>query len=193
MDSNSFSEFSTKVRDALHASFTDLIATHSDRTYYAFAVWTDDSLQFIKVAANTEEGLASTVDRYKREVDPEYGSTSTLNGMRWSYGDWEFFPVNSGQYLSEINGVLQDNFNAEESVFQEQIGPLWKSLLEGFQQLDSEGFFGTDETRSRVTLLFVGDLNEEMTNLCVSALNPPDVAESYIDWDPDAPDGEREG
>lgn len=86
-----FSALSNMVRDALRASFTDLLATNPGRTFDAFAIFTDDSLQFAHPVANTEEGLTATVCRYHEEVDPQHGITSTRNGMRWSYGDWEFF------------------------------------------------------------------------------------------------------
>ena len=46
MTSIDYTELSTKVREALHASFTDLIAANPDRSFYTFAIWTDDSLQF---------------------------------------------------------------------------------------------------------------------------------------------------
>jgi hypothetical protein len=45
---------------------------------------------------------------------------------------------------------------------------------------------------SKVTLLLVGDLDGELVNSWVSALNPPDVAERFINWNPDAPDEEGE-
>ena len=188
-----YAELSTNVSDALRATFRGLLAANPGRSFYAFALWTDDSLQFASVAANTEEGLVATVERYRNEVDPVYKSTSTRNGMRWSYGDWEFFPVDEGEaHLTEVNAVLQENFNADEDVFENQIGLLWQALLDGFLQLEKEEFFGTGEARS-TTLLLVGDLDEEIVDRWATALNPPDVAERYINWDCEAPDSESEG
>lgn len=189
-----YAEVSSKVSDALRATFGVLLETNPDRSFYAFAIWTDDSLQFASLAANTEEGLAATVERYKSEVDPEYGTTSTRNGMRWSYGDWEFFPVDEGEaHLTDVNAVLQKNFNADEDVFENQIGALWQALLDGFLQLEKEVFFGAGDERSKTTLLVVGDLGDEVIDQWVTALNPPDVAERYINWDCEAPDPETGG
>ena len=193
MTSIDYAQLSTKVRDALRASFVDLIAANPDCSFYTFAMWTDDSMQFAHAAANTEEGLTATVQRYNQEVDPEYGTTSTRNSMRWSYGDWEFFPVEGEEYFSDINGVLQDNFNADEDVFEEQIEPLWQALLDGFLQLEKDGFFGNGETRSKITLLVVGDLDYEIVDKWVTALNPPDVAQRYVNWDCESPDTEIGG
>lgn len=189
MTSIDYSKLSTTVRDALRATFTDLLAANPDRSFYTFAIWTDDSLQFLNAAANTEEGLVATVQRYNKEVDPEYGSTSTLNNIRWAHGDWEFFPVDQGEdHLADINDVLQENFDADEEVFEEQIEPLWKALLEGFLQLEQEGFFGVGDARSKITLLLIGDLDEEIIDQWATALNPSDVAQQYINWDCDALD-----
>ena len=194
MPSIDYAKVSSRVSEALRTTFGDLLKSNPDRSFYAFAIWTDDSLQFASLAANTEEGLVATVERYKREVDPEYGTTSTQNGMRWSYGDWEFFPVDEGEaHLTDVNAVLQENFNADEEVFEHQIGALWQALLDGFLQLEKEGFFGTGDERSKTTLLVVGDLGDEIIDQWVTALNPPDVAEQYINWDCEAPDAEPNG
>lgn len=194
MTSIDYAELSKQVRDALRKTFTALLASNQGQSFYTFAVFTDDSLQFLSAAANTEEALASTVQRYRREVDPKYNTTSTINGMRWSHGDWGFFPVDDGEeHLSDINSVLQDNFHAEENVFEAQIEPLWQALLDGFVQLEKEGFFGASDARSRITLLLVGDIDEEIVDQWAAALNPPDVAEQYINWDYDAPDAEDGG
>lgn len=100
--------------------------------------------------------------------------------MRWSYGDWKFFPIDDDDYLSEVNEVLSQNFNADEEVFEQQIEPLWQALLDGFMQLDDDGLFGAGEERSKITLLVVGDLPEEVVDHWAAALNPKDVADRYI-------------
>ena len=193
MASIDYAELATKVRDGLRATFTDLLAANLERSFYAFAIWTDDSLQFANAAANTEEGLTATVHRYNKEVDPSYNTTSTRNGMRWSYGDWEHFPVDADEHLADVNAVLQDNFNADEEVFEKQIEPLWQALLDGFQQLDADGFFGTGAERSKITLLVVGHVPEEIVDHWVTVLNPETVAQQFVDWDYDAPDPDSVG
>ena len=188
MNAIDYTELSNMVRDALRASFTDLIVSNPGRTFYAFAVFTDDSLQFAYPVANTEEGLTATVRRYNEEVDPKLGITSTHNGMRWSYGDWEFFPdVGNEQFLC-VNEILRENFCAAEDEFEEQIEPLWKAILDGFLELENEGFFGTEESRSRITLLVVGHVPDEIAAHWIKVLNPPDVAKRCLEWDCDAPD-----
>lgn len=182
MASIDFIELSKQLSDGLRVAFNNLIAANPDQTFYTFALWTDDSLQFATPCANTEEGLESTVERYRREVDPEYNTTSTANGMRWSYGDWRFFPIDDEEYLSDVNAVLSDNFNADEEIFEKQIEPLWQALLDGFKQLDDDDFFGVGDERSKITLLVVGDLSDEIVDHWAAALNPKDVASKYINW-----------
>ena len=133
-----YTEFAASVREGLRTSITNLLDANPDRSFYTFAIFTDDSLQFAHLAANTEEGLSATVKRYREEVDPKYETTSTRNSMRWAYGDWEFFPVEDDESLDEANLVLQDNFNSDEDEFEEQIGSLWDALLNGFLQLENE-------------------------------------------------------
>jgi hypothetical protein len=54
--------------------------------------------------------------------------------------------------------------------------------------LEFEHFFGTGTARSKITLLVVGHLPSELVDTCISALNPPDVVEQYMNWNCDAPD-----
>jgi len=176
------------VRDALRASFADLLASNPDQTFYAFAVFTDDSLQFAHPVANTEEGLTATVRRYNEEVDPKHGMTSTRNGMRWAYGDWEFFPDVGAEHFRAINEILRKNFCADEDEFKQRIEPLWQAMLDGFRKLENEFFFGTGESRSTITLLVVGHVPDEITDYWITELNPPVVAQRYLEWDCDAPD-----
>lgn len=175
-------DFSDQVYRALKRSFTELLAANPDQSFYAFALFTDDSLQFIHPVANSEEALSKTVQHYRETVDPEYGTTSTREGMRWSYGDWGFFPNVGGDYFDEINAIVERNFSADEDVFDRQIEGLWESVLNGFRRLEVEGFFGTGEARSKITLLPVGHIDEEMTEKWVANLNPPQVVEAWRKW-----------
>jgi len=183
-------QFADRVYVASKAAFSALITDNPGQTFYAFGLFTDDSLQFMHPAANTQEALTATVRRYRETVDPKYGTTSTRTGMRWSYGDWGFFPYEDGNHFGEVNRILGENF--DEMVADEEsdggLESLWAAALDGFCRLEAEGFFGTGAARSRITLLPVGDLPEELVGAWVSALNPPAEAERFANYNPDAPD-----
>jgi hypothetical protein len=182
--------FADQVYDACKAAFSDLISANPDQSFYAFGLFTDDSLQFLHPVANTEEALTATVQRYRETVDPRYGCTSTRAGMRWSYGDWGFFPYQGGDHFGEINRVLRSNFHRmiDDEEFDGGLESLWDSILNGFRRLESENFFGTGSARAKITLLLVGHVPSERINAWVSALNPKDVVDQYVSWDCDAPD-----
>lgn len=176
-----------KVHTALKAAFSELILKTADQSFYAFALFTDDSLQFLHAVANSEEALTSTVTRYREEVDPKYGCTTTRAGMRWSYGDWGFFPEVGGEHFNEINQVLNANFDSNDETLKVGIDSLLTAILNGFQLLEQERFFGSGPERSKVTLLLVGNLPSELIKNWVLALNPPDVSDRFINWNYDAP------
>jgi hypothetical protein len=184
-------DFADKVYEASKGAFSAVIGANPNQSFYAFALWTDDSLQFLYPAANTEEALTATVRRYRETVDPKYGCTSTQAGMRWSYGDWGFFPAEVGEkYFEDINEALRVNIESTEEEFKAGIELLWPAILSGFQRLELERFFGSGPERSKITLLLVGDLDGELVNSWVSALNPPKIVDRYINWNSDAPDDE---
>src|ERR1043166_4000649 len=110
MASNLLDHLADHVHAALKAAFSEVIRANPHQTFYTFALWTDDSLQFLHPAANTEEALTATVRRYREEVDPKYGCTSTRAGMRWSYGDWGFFGYQDGGHFNEVSQVLNSNW-----------------------------------------------------------------------------------
>jgi hypothetical protein len=187
-------QFACQVYEALKAAFSDLISANTSQSFYAFGLFTDDSLQFLHPVANTEEALTATVQRYRETVDPKYGCTSTRAGMRWSYGDWGFFPYQGGDYFGEINRILNSNFDriVADEEFDGGLESLWNSILNGFRRLESENFFGAGPARSKITLLVVGHVPSELVKASVSALNPPDVVDQYMNWNCDAPDDDRE-
>lgn len=179
-----------QVYEACKAEFSALISAHPDQRFYAFALWTDDSLQFLRPAANTEEALTATVRRYREEVDPRYGCTSTRAGMRWSYGDWGFFGYEDGGHFGDVSRVLNSNWDkmVADEQFDGGLDSLWGALLDGLCRLESEQFFGTGPARSKITLLVVGDLPWELISSWVDALNPKDVSNRFVNWNPGAPD-----
>lgn len=187
MSSNALDQLADLVYVASKAAFSELISENPPQHFYAFALFSDDSLQFLHAAANTEEALTATVKRYRETVDPKYGCTSTRAGMRWCYGDWGFFVVGD-EHFAEINKALNENHRGPEEEFWARIDSLWAAALSGFRRLEKEGFFGSDAERSKITLLLVGDLPSELAETWVTELNPPQVADRFINYNADEPD-----
>jgi hypothetical protein len=123
-------------------------------------------------------------------VDPKYGCTSTRAGMRWSYGDWGFFPDVGRDSFNENNEALSSNFDRmlDDEEYDGDSEILWTAILKGFKRVDADDFFGTGSARSKITLLLAGDLPEDLVNAWISALNPPNVVDQFMNWDVDALD-----
>ncbi len=192
MVSNVLDHLTDHVHAALKAAFSDLIRANPNQTFYTFALFTDDSLQFMHPAANSEQALTATVQRYRKKVDPKYGTTSTRTGMRWSYGDWGFFANFGEKHFKMINKALIANIDGPDEEYEARIDSLWAAALDGFKRLEKERFFGSGSERSKITLLLVGDLPSKPVEKWAKALNPPSVAKRYIKWNPDAPDESTE-
>jgi hypothetical protein len=112
--------------------------------------------------------------------------------MRWSYGDWKFFPEVGAEHFEKINELVLANFDSGQEQFHAGVEILWAAVLQGFQRLEEEHFFGSGSERSKITLLLVGDLPSELVDHWVSVLNPPDVADRYINWNCNVPDDNSE-
>ena len=179
-----------KVYVAAKAAFTELKRNHPWSQFYAFGLWTDDSLQFLYPMANTEESLTEAVQRYQQQVDPKYGTVSSHDSLRWSYGDWGFASCDEAGHFDEVNDLLNANFERMveadeddeelEDALSEEVDRLFDAIATGLYRLDLDGFFGSGEARAKVTLMLVGDLAPELIEASVRLLNPPAVYERYM-------------
>jgi hypothetical protein len=129
----------SQVKAACVHAFADIVAACKNEQLYAIRLFTNDALHAASLIANTEEQLKSTVKRYNETLDKEYDITSTLNGMRWSYGDWGMQNIGS-EHFSKVNESLfaiaeqLDEFD-DDSV-DEYFDQLWGAVLRGFSSLN---------------------------------------------------------
>ncbi|WP_395748312.1 DUF4303 domain-containing protein [Prosthecobacter sp.] len=179
-------QFEELIYQSLRKAFATLLSASQGQTLYAFALFTDDSLQFLNPVANSEEALTAAVTRYQTKVDPKYGGTTTRSSLRWSYGDWGFFPnVDEGAF-QEANELLSRNFDQmmEDDSFDGDVDLLFAAMLKGFQRAEAEGVFSSAMPRGSLVLLLVGNLPASLTDPWVTALNPPETASMYLHWIP---------
>lgn len=164
------------VRDAARAAFAELQHEHPSETFYAFALWTNDLAQSVTAVANSVEGLDRMVARYLSKGHESFDS----DGMRWSYGDWEYQSVGEGHF-STVNKLLlsaiADGYSdGDDAASERRLTKLLGAIVGGFQDLDGEDFFGRGEARDGVALLIVGDIDEPFADRCIRKLNPASVA-----------------
>jgi uncharacterized protein YukE len=168
------------VHDATHAAFDELRSTHRGDTFYAYAIWTNDIAQSVTAVANSLEGLDRTVARYQAEGH----SDADANGMRWSYGDWDFQMVGE-RHFRTVNEILLSAITAGSSdgddvASERRRTKILAAIVGGFKDLDAEGFFGTESERAEVALLIVGDVDEPFAERCIRELNPASVVSRLL-------------
>ncbi len=180
--------FENMVYKASKDVFEKLVADNPDDHFYSFGLWTDDSLQFLNPVANSIEKLTATVERYNVEVDPNYGTTSTKNGMMWSYGDWGYCANFGEEEFEEINDAINELFHEDISIEEhvEIVSPLWGAIQNAIKRLCDEDFFVSCAGTADVTILMVGDLPEEFIDHFAKAWNSEAVAKRYLNWDTDS-------
>ena len=177
----------SELNIAIEQAFNDIITSCNNEHLYSGGLFTNDALHAISLIANTEEQLKKTVKYYNETVDKEYDITSTINGMRWSYGDWGIQDVGS-EHFSEVNEILfeidKQLNDVDEDLVDDYYDKLWNIVLAGFKSLNDNKYL-KKHNRSDITLLVCGDFYDDFIDKCARNLNPPDVAERYISWDPD--------
>lgn len=65
------------------------------------------------------------------------------------------------------------------------ITPLWDAIVNGLNRLREEEVLKNLTVEKPITLLVVGDLDDEIINTCAKILNTDEIAEKYINWNCD--------
>lgn len=141
-----------EIRDAAHRAFDAVRATHPDETFYAFALYSDDSAMTVCPTANTEEGYQRCVERYKANMSymefiASHGIPfeDCLTNFRWGSGEWAYACEASEQFGAVYEMINVDGRYDDEDPdgFVNFKGRVFASMVLGLKDLDAEGYFGT--------------------------------------------------
>lgn len=171
-----FDEFRSAVREAARSAFTAILVQHAGETFYCFSLNTNDSVQFLYASAGSEEQLQRFIEN-KQVNDSEVD-------------DWRFTPDVTYQEFDQFTTVdailksadrLADDMDLESEEFQQLQSQLFTAIVDGFADLDNEGFFGVGAERENVTLFIDGDLDRYFMLSLAKQLNPPSVYQRFAD------------
>ena len=104
------------------------------------------------------------------------------------YGDWGIQNIGS-EYFHGVNEILYDVANQTDDMDDEELDVhfkrLWDIMIDAFATMNDSPVF-TNNERENVTLLLCGDIPDDFIDEFVKKVNPKEVAQNYVDWDPDA-------
>lgn len=171
-----FAALREAAREAARSAFEEIRGQHPGETFYSFSLYTNDSAQFLYAAAGTEEHLQRMVERYGQKGETEL----TDDDFRFA-PDAEYMAYGK-EHFGIVNGLLDQVTSCDgmdDDEFEVMVGKLMTAIVQGFRDLDEEGFFGTRRERDGVTLGLTGDLDLGVMLSCVEQLNPPSVSERF--------------
>lgn len=170
----SFEELRSAVRDTARSAFTAIRKQHANETFYCFSLNTNDCAHFLYASAGSEEHL-------QRFIDKEQIDDSEIN-------DWRFAPDVKYQEFDHFTAVdeilnksktLADAMDVESEEFRWLTSQLFAAIVDGFRDLDNEGFFGDGAEREKVLLFIDGDLDREFMLSFAKKLNPSSVYQRF--------------
>lgn len=137
--------------DAARAAFGDLRGSHPAETFYVFALTVAPDGASVAAAANTEEALMRTAERFAADG---YGSVESLTSntpasLRWRVAEWGYREVGAADF-AEVNAFLAGGGDPID-------GALTGELVGALRDLNREDFFGWGPERDAVVLLIVTD------------------------------------
>lgn len=186
-----FSIIRREIRNAARLAFDVCQARHPSESFYAFALFSDDSAMTVCPAAITEQAYDNCVKR-ERENEQRTHSLASLgvqfadygaSYLRWGlaegvyeYGHEDFRKVYD---MINVEGRYDDD---DPDGFVNFKGRLFALMVLGLKDLDVQGYFGSGELRERVTLLCgVSDsaCDVWLRNESARWLNSPTVFERF--------------
>lgn len=163
---------------AVRSAVSELLSAHPCEVFYAFALFTDDDVTSIQLAANSEAGLEEAVARYRLK-DPR-----SIAGIRFSTGEWKYEGFGGGHFrpANEILSRRQPTTGDRKHLAAFRRGVM-ALMVEGLSDLDVDDNVGRGPERDAITLLCsVTDATkagEQYQDRSVRKLNPPAVVAAY--------------
>jgi hypothetical protein len=151
-----------EIKEAARHAFEAVQAAHPDETFYAFALYSDDSAMTVCPSANTEEGYERCVKRYqanKSFMDSIASHRISWEGcqsdFRWSTAEWAYEYDGHEQFDTVYRMINADDRYDEDDPegFVTFKGRVFASMVLALKDLNAEGYFGARKARRGVTLL----------------------------------------
>jgi len=178
-----FIKLQSEIQDATKFAFNGLLEAHSDEHFYAFALYTDDSVISIAPSANSEEGYQRAIINFKKqfgEIEPE-----DLLYLQWATAEWAYEYVGH-EHFSIVNDLLkkaQQNDSEYRKVdFQKYKGKVLSTMVAALHQLDEDGLFNVRSNREELTVFAsISDSDEAFLfeNFSAQSINPESVFKAF--------------
>ena len=171
---NTLTEFQQDLIQAIRACFDDLKRSVEGETFYAFALYTDESAMTVVPAANTLEGLQETLGKMGITDEAE------TPWFKWSVEEWKYVAWRSKDF-NELSRKLRTA--PERSEFEIFYESLLSDMTVALKQLDEEYYFGNGAERGKIVLFIsVSDSNAAFSveNESAKILNPTLLYDAFV-------------
>lgn len=180
--------------DVARISFNEFRNESPKEDFYAFGLYSDDGAMTVVPVANTE----SSFDRHIRSCIQKAGSASAERRFYYRYtpDEWAYrgVPTVASLELQKASNLHDQLLNGiHEDEFPEFKRLLFAMMTGVLKELDQSSFFGTGNTRQKITLLsWVSNSHdaEDLRRDSVEFLNPTGVCEQFFAADDAAMDDE---
>ncbi len=173
-----FEALEAELYSGLAKAFTSLQLDYPDKRFYNFTLLVSAGMEYVAIAANTEDSLDATARQY-REKYPKYAKASydeTKAYFRHEFGDFGFFAHGHdmsaydaflekadkllSKFVQETDELLDywlERLNEDFDATWEYVGPLHERILvvceRVMKRLDKDKVFELNNQRDHVTLL----------------------------------------
>lgn len=157
------------IKVAAKNCFTELREKHSEDSFCAFALYSDEGAMTVCPSANTKEYLEQ-----KSEEDPDDALY-----YKWSTAEWKY-EYTGNEWFSEVQKELEDFHKKShtDEQFTEFQSILYESCVAALEDLKKEGFF-----KEGILVFSVTDyLDDDSEVSWIKRLNSKEEATEFKDW-----------
>lgn len=165
-DNFDFSQLTDEIREGARKAFTKIRDSHPNEIINAFALFSDDDAMTIVHAGNSDYA------RFSKGDDDDF----LWNPSEWSYCDGSEYLDIAYRLILTQHQDLPSNINSDDF----KAGFI-ESTITALEQLDNEGFFGSNLIRESTIVLFAISDSDYIDD-AVRRLNTPSMYERYRNW-----------
>jgi hypothetical protein len=161
-----FSQLTDEIREGARKAFTKIRDSHPNEIINAFALFSDDDAMTIVHVCNSDRARLSKGD------DDDF----LWNPSEWSYDEGSEYLDIAYRLILTQHQDLPSNIN-----FDDFKAGFIESSITALEQLDNEGFFGSNLLRENTIVLFTISDSDYIDD-AVRRLNTPLIYERYRNW-----------
>lgn len=181
MSSFSRHRLEAAIADAARQAFSSAVADNPDHEFFAFALTTLSSVEYIECSLNSEKNLQKLLAAAR----PGLASEHYYKWYPNEWGDFEFYGQRDRNFFVSVQDLLTKiEEGTDDRKFAARRKYVFDSMISALQALDGEGCFGGDDARRNCIVfadVYDDEESSELRNRSIHEINAGKTSPALIE------------